>query len=109
MKRLFVYGTLCPGQPNEHVLTVIGGTWEEASIKGHLKQLGWGAGMGYPGIILDERGEDVKGYIFSSDKLDSHWGDLDAFEGEEYERVLVTVKTKDNMAVEAYIYKLRES
>jgi len=39
---LFVYGTLCPGKPDEHVLRAIGGTWEEVSLKGYLKQIGWG-------------------------------------------------------------------
>jgi len=105
-QRLFVYGTLGPGRPNEHMLTAIGGTWEEASVKGYLKPQGWGAEMGYPGLILDETGDEIKGYIFCSDKLDHHWDDLDAFEGEEYERVLITVKTKENQAVEAYIYIL---
>ena len=57
---------------------------EEASVKGYLKQQGWGAELGYPGIILDNTGDEIKGYIFSSDKLDSHWDELDDFEGEEY-------------------------
>lgn len=91
IQRLFVYGTLCPGRRNEHVLSAIGGTWEEASIKGDLKQLGRGDEMGYPGIVLGDSGDEVKGYIFSSDKLDSHWEELDEFEGEEYRRVLVCV------------------
>lgn len=106
-QRLFVYGTLGPGRPNEHVLTDIGGTWEKASVKGYLKPQGWGAAMGYPGIVLDERGDEIRGHIFCSDKLDGHWGELDAFEGEEYERVLVNVQTKEKTAVVAYIYILR--
>ena len=31
IQRLFVYGTLAPGQPNEHVLGDIEGSWETAS------------------------------------------------------------------------------
>ena len=108
IQHLFVYGTLGPGRPNEHVLTAIGGTWEEASVNGYLKPLGWGAEMGYPGIVLDDSGDEIKGHIFFSDKLDDYWDELDNFEGEEYKRVLINVKTKDNMAVEAYIYMLRE-
>jgi gamma-glutamylcyclotransferase (GGCT)/AIG2-like uncharacterized protein YtfP len=68
-----------------------------------------GSEMGYPGIVLDDTGDEIKGYIFVSDKLDYHWDDLDDFEGEEYKRVLTKVKTKDKMVVEAYIYILRES
>jgi gamma-glutamylcyclotransferase (GGCT)/AIG2-like uncharacterized protein YtfP len=30
--RLFVYGTLAPGRPNEHVLADLGGTWEPAYV-----------------------------------------------------------------------------
>ena len=63
-QRLFVYGTLGSGGPNEHVLSAIGGTWEEASVNGYLKQQGWGAEMGYPGIVLDNTGDEIKGYIF---------------------------------------------
>jgi gamma-glutamylcyclotransferase (GGCT)/AIG2-like uncharacterized protein YtfP len=64
--------------------------------------------MGYPGIVLNDKGDDIIGYIFCSDKLGQHWDELDAFEGEEYQRILTTVKTKEKMAVEAYIYILRE-
>ena len=107
-QRLFVYGTLGPGSPNEHVLSAIGGTWVQASVRGYLKPQGWGAAMGYPGIVLDEAGDEIQGYVFYSDKLDNHWNELDAFEGVEYERVLINAKTKDKMAVESYIYILRE-
>ena len=109
MQRLFVYGTLGPGRPNEHVLSAIGGTFQEASVKGFLKPQGWGADMGYPGIVLNDRGDEINGYIFCSEMLGQHWDELDAFEGEEYQRILTTVKAKDNMAVEAYIYILREN
>jgi gamma-glutamylcyclotransferase (GGCT)/AIG2-like uncharacterized protein YtfP len=64
--------------------------------------------LGYAGIVLDDAGEEVEGYLFSSDKLDDHWDELDDFEGKEYKRVLITAKTKDGVAVEAYIYVLRE-
>ena len=59
--------------------------------------------MGYPGIVLDDAGDELKGHLFCSSKLDEHWDELDAFEGAEYERVLVKAKTKDNKAVAAYI------
>ncbi len=106
---LFVYGTLGSGRPNEHVLSAIGGTWEEASVNGYLKSQGWGAEMGYPGIVLDDTGDEIKGYIFCSDNLDYYWDELDDFEGEEYKRVLSKVKTKDKMEIEAYIYILSKS
>jgi gamma-glutamylcyclotransferase (GGCT)/AIG2-like uncharacterized protein YtfP len=69
--RLFVYGTLVPGRPNEHVLANVPGEWEPATVTGTLLQEGWGAAMGYPGIVLDERGDEVKGFLFSSESQDT--------------------------------------
>ncbi len=108
-QNLFVYGTLAPGRPNEHVLTALGGTWQPATVKGHLKQLGWGAEMGYPGLVLDEAGEEIKGFIFSSEHLSEHWDALDEFEGEQYKRVLTEVYLDDGSSTEAHIYVLRRS
>lgn len=105
--RLFVYGALAPGRPNEHILADVSGNWESASVRGMLLQEGWGAAVGYPGIILDEQGEEVHGLVFSSDQLSAHWTRLDEFEGNEYERILTAVRLQDGTLVEAYIYKLR--
>ena len=105
---LFVYGTLAPGRPNEHILEKIGGSWEEGSVTGKLYQEGWGAEMGYPAIILDMTGEDVEGFVFSSDKLSTYWDELDKFEGEAYKRVVVKVKLKDKTKIDAYIYSLKK-
>jgi len=105
--RLFVYGTLAPGRPNEHVLADVPGEWESATVTGTLLQEGWGAAVGYPGIILNQHGGVIEGFLFSSEMLAEHWTRLDEFEGEGYERVLTTVKLKDGTAVDAYIYKLR--
>ncbi len=104
--RLFVYGTLAPGRPNEHVLADVPGVWEPATAMGTLFPEGWGAAMGYPGIVLDESGGEVEGLLFSSESLAEHWARLDEFEGEGYERVLTTVRRKDGTAVEAFIYRL---
>ena len=107
VERLFVYGTLGPGRPNEHVLSAIGGSWEAAVVNGTLRAEGWGAAVGYPGIELNEQGGEVEGFLFSSEKLSGHWVALDEFEGEAYERVLAEVKLKDGSLVDAYIYTLR--
>ena len=106
-ERLFVYGTLGPGRPNEHVLEAIGGSWEAATVKGALRQEGWGASMGYPGIDLDQNADEVEGFLFISENLSDHWEALDEFEGEAYERVLTKAKRKDGSTVGAYIYTLR--
>lgn len=106
--RLFVYGTLAPGRPNEHVLADVPGEWQPATVAGRLFQEGWGAAAGYPGIVLDEHGDEVYGFLFSSESLDQHWARLDEFEGEGYERVLTLAKLQDGATVEAYIYKLSD-
>jgi gamma-glutamylcyclotransferase (GGCT)/AIG2-like uncharacterized protein YtfP len=63
--------------------------------------------MGYPGLHLDEQGDEVEGFLFSSENLSAHWAALDEFEGEAYERVLANVKLKDGSTVDAYLYALK--
>jgi gamma-glutamylcyclotransferase (GGCT)/AIG2-like uncharacterized protein YtfP len=69
-------------------------------------QEGWGAAVGYPGIVLSESGPEVKGFVFTSADLPGHWALLDEFEGEGYVRVLVPVRLVAGGVVEAYIYAL---
>ena len=107
-EHLFVYGTLVPGGPNEHVLADIGGTWEPATIAGTLRQSGWGAELGYPAIDLDEPSELVKGFLFGSENLVNHWPNLDEFEGEAYQRVIAKVALFNGETVDAYVYALRK-
>lgn len=108
-QRLFVYGTLAPGRPNEHLLADVDGEWEPARVRGTLVQEGWGAGMGFPAITLSEDADEVGGFLFVSDQLEDHWARLDAFEGDEYERVTVPVERADGrkVAAQVYVHKLR--
>lgn len=107
--KLFVYGTLCPGRPNEHILNNIGGSWEKASVTGKLHNEGWGSAMGYPGITLDKDGEEIEGFLFSSAKIVDHWSELDEFEGDGYERVLTSVEINKSTFTDAYIYTLKRA
>ena len=107
MERLFVYGSLAPGQVNHNVLESICGNWEVATLKGNLVDEGWGFEMGYPGIIPSNDGEEVKGWIFSSDNLSEHWPMLDEFEGSEYSREVVKVKNESDKYIDAYVYALK--
>ncbi len=106
-ERLFVYGALQPGGSNEHVLTAIGGEWEPAVIRGSLVEAGWGAGMGYPGLVIDESGNDIYGHIFVSSNLSNQWAYLDEFEGAEYKRVITSVTLLKGEQVLAHVYVLR--
>ena len=107
MERLFIYGSLQPGGPNEHVLTAIGGEWASAIVKGSLVEGGWGASMGFPGLLIDDDGSDVHGHVFSSPNLTQNWDYLDEFEGEEYERVVTSATLNSGEQVEAYVYVLQ--
>ncbi len=107
--RLFVYGTLAPDRPNEHVLAEVLGTWEPATVKGTLLQEGWGAAVGYPGIVLHDVGDEVHGFIFSSEDLATHWARLDEFEGDGYERAVTSAELGDGTVVKAHIYVLKEN
>ncbi|MEM9384392.1 MAG: gamma-glutamylcyclotransferase family protein [Pseudomonadota bacterium] len=106
--RLFIYGTLAPGRANHYVVHDLGGTWQAANLRGDLVDEGWGAGMGYPAIVPREDGPSVEGFVLSAPALAAHWPRLDAFEGEGYERVVVTVTLDTGERVDAQVYALRK-
>jgi len=106
INRLFVYGTLAPGRPNEHILRDLPGSWEPAIIRGWLVPEGWGAAAGYPGIVPDQSGDEIQGFVFTSEHLAENWLMLDEFEGEDYERRPVTAHLVDGRAIDVFIYQL---
>ena len=63
--------------------------------------------MGYPGIVLDDSGHRVPGFLFKSENLHNYWHLLDEFEGSEYERVPVEVTTSNGQTVQSYLYMLK--
>ncbi|MEM8924839.1 MAG: gamma-glutamylcyclotransferase [Actinomycetota bacterium] len=103
--RLAVYGTLAPGRPNHHVLADLGGRWIEGTVRGALREEGWGAALGYPGIVLDPDGLEVTVHMLDAVGLTSRWADLDAFEGPGYRRSTTIVRTATGDVV-ASIYEL---
>ncbi|NGP17644.1 gamma-glutamylcyclotransferase family protein [Devosia aurantiaca] len=105
VRRLAAYGTLQPGQPNHHQMAGMAGTWRPGSVRGHLHQSGWGAAVGFPGLVADPAGPEVPVSLFKSDDLVDHWPRLDAFEGEGYVRTTIDVATAEGM-VQAQIYLL---
>ena len=108
IERLAVYGSLRPGEKNHRQLAGLKGEWRPGIVRGWLVECGWGAAAGYPGIRPDPNGPEVAVQVFASRDLADHWARLDAFEGEEYERVPVSV-TLGGETVEAQIYALREA
>lgn len=106
--RLAVYGTLAPGQPNHGQLAHLSGQWFPGVVRGFLHNEGWGAELGYPGIVLDQNGDEVNVQILESASLATEWQRLDAFEGPGYRRVVVEAHTSTG-SVTAQIYVLATS
>ena len=109
LNRLFVYGTLAPGRSNAHVLSHVPGSWQRASIHGHLVQAGWGAEQGYPGVIVNATGPIVEGFVLTSDDLENEWVRLDEFEGVQYQRVVTQAQLADGQTAQVYVYQLAQS
>ncbi len=109
MERLFIYGSLQPGGPNEHILADVEGDWQPAVLNGRLVEAGWGASIGYPALVIDDDGGEIHGYLLSSTQLSDLWARLDDFEGEEYERVSAVVMLRGGERVRASVYALREN
>lgn len=101
-----VYGTLAPGQANAGMLAPLRGTWTSGTVRGRRVAAGWGNAAGFPAVQLDETGDAVAVALFESDDLPAHWAQLDAFEGDEYERVVASVTVGD-ATIPACIYVAR--
>ncbi len=106
--RLAVYGSLAPGKSNHHHLADLSGTWSEGWVEGDLHDRGWGAGMGFPGLVPRPGGPRVRVHLLDSPDLPGHWARLDAFEGQAYIRHHVKVHRESATSVDACIYALRE-
>jgi gamma-glutamylcyclotransferase (GGCT)/AIG2-like uncharacterized protein YtfP len=102
-QRLAVYGSLAPGRANHHQLADLKGYWREGTVRGRLVDAGWGAALGFPGLILDQSSPQVHVFLFESADLPKHWPRLDEFEGAGYRRVVTAVGTPDG-EVAACIY-----
>ena len=101
--RLATYGTLAPGRVNHHQLADLQGCWRQGTVRGRLVEAGWGAELGFPGMILDPSGQAIDVHLFESPDLADQWPRLDAFEGAGYQRVVTRVSTPDG-DLEAWIY-----
>ncbi len=102
--RLATYGTLAPGRVNNHQLADLKGFWRQGTVRGRLVEAGWGAKLGFPGLVLDPLGQVVEVHVFESSELPDHWLRLDAFEGAGYRRVVTQVYTADgDLDVSIYV------
>ena len=78
--RLFVYGTLMPGQARWAVLKSDALSIEPAKAKGHL----WDTGAGYPAARFDQTGPEIPGILVTvaPERLGDVIALLDRIEGE---------------------------
>jgi gamma-glutamylcyclotransferase (GGCT)/AIG2-like uncharacterized protein YtfP len=101
--RLATYGSLAPGRPNHHQLDGLEGRWFQGQVHGTLRDVGWGASLGYPALILDPEAPALQVQVFESVDLRAHWSRLDEFEGPGYRRVVTNVRTPAG-DVDAFVY-----
>ncbi|MGE3173434.1 MAG: gamma-glutamylcyclotransferase [Planctomycetota bacterium] len=99
--RLAVYGTLAPGEPNHHHVRGLGGRWFPGEVRG------WRAQRAYPVFTWDEAAPPVPVQVLEAVALPARWAQLDAFEGADYVRVLVPVRTADGRTRVANLYQAR--
>ncbi|NJM37619.1 MAG: gamma-glutamylcyclotransferase [Akkermansiaceae bacterium] len=102
---VFVYGTLRRGGSN-HFRMAGAEFISAATIMGRMYRIDW-----YPGLVLDEAGDEISGEIYSveADLLVA----LDAFEGVsagevegcEYRRVQTTVVQQNSETLTAWVWE----
>ena len=103
-ERLFVYGTLRAGaHPMHDVLAAAAELLGPGRCRGRLVDLGW-----YPGLVptTDERWVVGELWLLLRPTVLGH---LDTYEGDEYERRMISVQLADGTSVPAWSYVLKEA
>jgi hypothetical protein len=83
-ERLVVYGSLAPGGVNAFILAPLEGTWERCLIRGRM-----GRYRGFKYFRYDRGGEEHSAWLFTSPALPTKFPELDDFEGDEFQRILI--------------------
>lgn len=99
--RIFVYGTLRSGQTARSLIANHVVRWEPARSAGKM----FAFPMGYPGIV-DEGAEPVKGELVWLRELAAAFALLDAYEGDDFVRILKRVWREDGTEEWAWCYVL---
>ncbi|PBJ04981.1 gamma-glutamylcyclotransferase family protein [Flavobacterium sp. ACN6] len=107
---LIIYGSLAPGESNHSVMDPIKGEWKKASIKGKLKEGGWGSSLGYNGFISvnPDEAETINCYVLFSNDLTENWDYLDEFEGDGYIRIQAEYELESGQKGIGFIYALKQ-
>ncbi len=91
-----------PGGLYHYLLADLPGAWEPCLIRGHMGEF-WG----FKAFQYDEYGPEHPAWLFSSPALPQKFPDLDAFEGEGYQRRLIPVRVGQRRVL-AHIYAARD-
>lgn len=100
--RLFVYGTLRDGQSARRMLEAYVRASEPARCRGTM----YAFASGYPGVILDGD-TTLVGELLHLDDLDKALPLLDAYEGDDFTRILGDVEAGNGIE-RAWIYVLSD-
>lgn len=100
-ERLCVYGTLCTGEENHHLITPLEGQWHDVTYPGYFSPPD--DSYEYPRIAWTPVGDANPGEVVISNKLPMHWAALDEFEGKDYCRMLTIVQASSGPMI-ANIY-----
>jgi hypothetical protein len=99
--RLIVYGSLAPGGCNAFMLEGLVGEWHPCHIRGQM-----GVYRGFKSFRYDPQGPEYQAWLLESEDLPRVWPDLDDFEGDEYERILIPARLHDRWVM-AQVYEGR--
>jgi gamma-glutamylcyclotransferase (GGCT)/AIG2-like uncharacterized protein YtfP len=105
-RRLLTYGTLQPGGVNARLLLSIPQDPNNVSVRGTIKEVD---GLRYFSPNHRDKDPDITCHIYESDALISLWPQLDRFEGNKYQRILIPFRTANGELGAAYIYAGFES
>lgn len=102
---VFVYGTLRRGGSN-HFRMANAQFVSTGTIRGRMYRIDW-----YPGLILDEAGDEIHGEVYTVDTEELQTLDIfegvsaGEYEGSEYRRVQTTVVQQDSMILTAWVWE----
>ena len=102
--RIFVYGTLLTGQTMRSLIADHVAGCEPATMLGRI----YAMPDGYPGMVDDDAKTTIVGEIVTLDDLAAAFALLDAYEGDDFIRVLKAAKLADGGDTWAWVYVLAD-
>lgn len=102
--RVFVYGTLLSGQGMRTMIADHVAACEPATMKGRI----YAMPEGYPGMVDDGTDGTIVGEMVTLDDLAAAFALLDAYEGDDFTRVLKAAKLADGSDSWSWVYVLSD-